>query len=563
MDDVDQLEGRLHAVRPQIEAIMEIGGAPGAALGVLQQGKIVYLDNIGFRDVEKKLPVTEETIFPCASLTKAVVSAAMGICVEEKKFHWDTPVKEILPEFHTRDKLLHHHMTMADCLCHRAGMQASLYWLGSQNNVLIANDNSMRFLNDLQRLRPFRDQYLYNNLGYEIAAHVLARVTGKPWEDIIHTEIFQKLDMTRSGTRFGFDKGDDNVAKAYATLDDASPVNIAPMQSGDNTVGGPGSAMRSCMKDLLRLYTAFLEAGMDQLATGLTSTPQNPLKQVSYLFSPRISMSPTAYLDTSYALGWARVQTPGPMGAIGLNPDLLSPKPPPNVARNHPSELVLYHQGSMPGVLAAVNIVPRTKGAIVVLTNSLALNDTADWIGELLLESYLGVEQRHDYVSLARETASSALQWYPRISRQLQEQRIPGTSPRPLSDYTGIFYNEARTMMISIFFSNDATSLKLSFQGLDSEVFALKHYHYDVFTWLEPRNALACRGRFTNTDADYFKISFMTNDTGSEIDHFGWQHDKYLPEPERYNKEGYRSFENTNVRNGGTNGLLSENRALS
>lgn len=69
------------------------------------------------------------------------------------------------------------------------------------------------------------------------------------------------------------------------------------------------------------------------------------------------------------------------MCAISLNPDLLSPKPAPKVARGHASHLILYYQGSMPGNLAAVNLVPSSKGAVNMLSNSLALNDTADWLG--------------------------------------------------------------------------------------------------------------------------------------------------------------------------------------
>ncbi|KAF2144342.1 uncharacterized protein K452DRAFT_306921 [Aplosporella prunicola CBS 121167] len=510
MYSIEEVKSRLDQVRPEIEKLMKIGGTPGAAIGVLHHGQLAYLDNIGFRDVSSKLPVTNETIFPCASLTKAILSAAMAICVEEGGLSWDTPVQRILPEFHTRDELLHYHMTVSDCLCHRAGMQASPYWLGSMNNVLISNENSMNFINDLQRIRPFPDQYLYNNLGYEIAAHIIARVTGDPWERVLHTKIFKALDMGRTGTRFGFIQ-DDNVAKAYATLDDASPVEIVPMLSGDNTVGGPGSAMRSCMKDLLRRYSSLLDAGNHQTATGRTSTPGNPFKQ-------------------------ARVQTPGPMGAIGLNPDLLSPKPVPDIAKNHPSQLVLYHQGSMPGNLAAVNLVPKTSGAIVVLTNSLALNDTADWIGQMLLEAYLGVEDITDYVSLSKETVKSVVSWYARILQQLKEQQIPGTSPRPLAEYVGTYYNYARTMMIQIIAKAQEKSLFIKFQGLDSEEFILNHYHYDNFTWLEPRNNLARRGRFTNTNADYFKISFGT-DGGHRINHLTWQHDKELPKPESFYKE--------------------------
>ncbi|EHK50327.1 hypothetical protein TRIATDRAFT_183417, partial [Trichoderma atroviride IMI 206040] len=424
------VKARVESVLPTAKRLMQIAGTPGAAIAIIHNGKHIHSEYIGYRDQELKLPVTDATIFPCASLTKAVVSAAMAICVEDGKLGWDTPIKDILPGFSTKSDILRNHMTAVDCLSHRAGMQSSLYWLGSMNNVLISKENSMNLINDLKQVKPFRNGYLYNNLGYEIASHVLEQ--------------------------------------HWTTL-----------------------------QDLVKLYTAFIESGEHQFENHTTSTPGSPLKQVPFLFSPQISMNPISRRETSYALGWARVQTPGPMGAIGLNPDLLKPKPVPEVARGHPSELILYHQGMMPGNLAAVNLVPSTKGAVIVLTNSLALNDTADWLGQLYLEAYLGVADRNDYVALSEETAKATLSWYPNVLTELEKDRIPGPVPRNLSEYTGRYSNEAGTMMIEIFLdSGSEPALKLAFQGLQSEIYPLTHCHHDVFTWLVTRNEFARRGRF-------------------------------------------------------------------
>ncbi|KAL8781488.1 MAG: hypothetical protein Q9203_000387 [Teloschistes exilis] len=231
----------------------------------------------------------------CASFTKAVVAAAIALCVKDGKFPWNTPVKDILPDFHTRSEVLHEHMTLVDCLSHRAGMQSSLYWHGSMNNVLISKENSMNFINDLKRVKPFRKELRLENLG--------------------------------SGTHVYFDDGE-NLAKTYEALDDASVAEVVPMLSRENCD---------------------------------TSMSESPLKQVSFLFSRKIAMNAVSLHETSYAIGWARVQTPGPMGAIGLNADLLHPKPTAEVARGHASHLMLYHQGMMPGNLAAVNLVPSTQ----------------------------------------------------------------------------------------------------------------------------------------------------------------------------------------------------------
>jgi CubicO group peptidase (beta-lactamase class C family) len=279
-------------------------------------------------------------------------------------------------------------------------MHSTLYWVGSNNNILVPNDKSLDFVNDLERVHRFRDHYLYNNLGYEIAAHTLTSISGEAWDQVLQKRIFEPLELARTGTRAYFRT--DNIAKTYMTPDDASNVEITPMLSGGDTVGGPGSAMRSCVKDLVKLYASFLNAGKHQFESGTTSSPGSPLKQVPFLWSPKISMSPITYRETSYALGWARLQTPGPMGAIGINPSLLPPSQIPLIGRGEPSRLILYHQGCMPGNLAAINLILESRGAVLVLTISLALNDAADWLGQLYLEACLDVQQRNDYVSLAQ-----------------------------------------------------------------------------------------------------------------------------------------------------------------
>lgn len=101
---------------------MRIGGTPGLSLGVMHRGVQVYYGSYGYRDVEQRLPPTDETVLPVCSLTKAVTSAAIGILVEEKKASWHTLVKDALPSFDINDEILQNHMTLSDLLCHRSGM---------------------------------------------------------------------------------------------------------------------------------------------------------------------------------------------------------------------------------------------------------------------------------------------------------------------------------------------------------------------------------------------------------------------------------------------------------
>ena len=86
---------RLQGLSPVIAEICRILGPPGASIGVLHHGEIIYTHNHGYRNVEARIPPDEETIYHIASLSKSCTAAAIGILVEEGKMKWD---RQILPD---------------------------------------------------------------------------------------------------------------------------------------------------------------------------------------------------------------------------------------------------------------------------------------------------------------------------------------------------------------------------------------------------------------------------------------------------------------------------------
>ncbi|KAK3936013.1 hypothetical protein QBC46DRAFT_270518, partial [Diplogelasinospora grovesii] len=99
--------------------------------------------------VENKLPVTERTVFPMCSLTKLFTSMAMGAFIDNppNNVTWQTRLVDILPEFSIQDPF-QHHMTVEDALSHQTGMSLGTWYLGGNNNILIAHKDSLKFLID-------------------------------------------------------------------------------------------------------------------------------------------------------------------------------------------------------------------------------------------------------------------------------------------------------------------------------------------------------------------------------------------------------------------------------
>ena len=148
----------------------------------------------------------------------------------------------------------------------------------------------------------------------------------------------------------------------------------------------------------------------------------------------------------------------------------------------------------MPSALSFVALLPHLQSAIVVASNALALNDIADWAGQMALELLVGRESMCDnYLVAARISAAANLQWYPNLVNQLQQEQKKGRTPvhsSPTPARTGTPYASSRLSSPS----RTATSTEHSRQGLESDKFRLTHYHDDTSTWLCPRNELSRRG---------------------------------------------------------------------
>jgi CubicO group peptidase (beta-lactamase class C family) len=90
---------RLDRISAWIQGDVDKGVVPGAVVMVLRKGKIAYYEAFGYRDKEKKIPMTRDSIFRIASMTKPFTSLAIMMLAEEGKIQLPVPVSRYLPEF--------------------------------------------------------------------------------------------------------------------------------------------------------------------------------------------------------------------------------------------------------------------------------------------------------------------------------------------------------------------------------------------------------------------------------------------------------------------------------
>ena len=152
-----------------IEEAMQSWHCPGAAIVVLKETDVIHQSVHGLRDVENQFPLTADTRFAMASVTKQFTAMSVALLVDEGKLAWDKPVRDYLPEFILDDAYVTHHVTVRDMLCHRTGLPShdlSAWRLNMSRADFVKRMKYLKFS------ASFREKFQYNNLMYYAAAYL-------------------------------------------------------------------------------------------------------------------------------------------------------------------------------------------------------------------------------------------------------------------------------------------------------------------------------------------------------------------------------------------------------
>lgn len=164
---------------------------PGAVVLVARKGRIVYRKALGDRASEpKREPMTVDTIFDLASLTKVVATAtSIMILVERGKVSLADPVARYIPEFGRFGK---ERITVEQLMTHRAG-------LPPDNEIADYVGKTIDPLQQIYELRPSYEpgsRFVYSDVGFIVAAEIVRRVSGKSIDQFALESIFAPLGMT-------------------------------------------------------------------------------------------------------------------------------------------------------------------------------------------------------------------------------------------------------------------------------------------------------------------------------------------------------------------------------
>src|SRR5690625_2186040 len=201
-----------------VEASRQDWKIPGMAIGIVKDGEVVYAKGFGEKKLGSGEAVDANTIFSIASVSKNITAAALGILVDEGKINWDDKVTKHIPWFQLKDPWVTNELTIRDALVHRVGSGRVLgnrlqFMTDSPRDTILYQ---MRYM-DLEK--PFRSEYVYNNVMYSLVGQIIEHVEGVTWDEFLQTRLFEPLGMTSATTSITAIKKDDNQAYPHQEIE--------------------------------------------------------------------------------------------------------------------------------------------------------------------------------------------------------------------------------------------------------------------------------------------------------------------------------------------------------
>jgi len=186
--DLDQLREWVSANATELDV-------PGLAVGVYHDGQEQYAFH-GITSVENPLPVDENTLFQFGSTGKTYTATAMMRLVDQGLVDLDAPVRTYLPEFTLKDEDVAAKVTVLQLFNHTAGWQGDL--LDNTGDGDDALPKYVERMATIEQVSPLGSVVSYNNASLSVAGLIIARITGKTYEQAIRELLFEPLGLDHS-----------------------------------------------------------------------------------------------------------------------------------------------------------------------------------------------------------------------------------------------------------------------------------------------------------------------------------------------------------------------------
>lgn len=327
---------------------------PGAAVAVIQDGEVAFLQGFGVQQLGRPEPVTADTLLRIGSVTKSFSSLLAATLVDAGRLEWNTPMVDLLPTFAVADPNLTAQLTVADSFCACTGLPRRDWQIIFNSRDLTA-EQVVATMVDLPIAHGYGEAYLYSNQMVAAGGFAAAVADGASTNDlaedyrlVMRARVLDPIDMPRS--TFSLDAvltdGD------YATPHSAGITGaLQPLPVVEDEVwiksAEPSGGLWSTAREMTRYVQTGLNHGLNPDGVRVVSE-----ENLDRTWQPGVAMAPAApgtppAMATAaehYGLGWV-------VGTYG-------------------GQQFVWHGGATLGFHSLVMLLPESGFGMAVLTNS-------------------------------------------------------------------------------------------------------------------------------------------------------------------------------------------------
>ncbi|MDT5295238.1 MAG: hypothetical protein QOJ76_2118 [Acidobacteriota bacterium] len=323
-----ELDARLAAIEKAVNEKRGALGIPGLSLVIVKDDKVVYMKGLGYRDFERKVPVTPDTLFAIGSSTKAFTSMLVAMAADEGKLSLEDSPKKFLPYFRLQDPEADAKITLRDLLSHSSGLnRTDLAWISGVLN----REEVIRVAAAAKPTAKLREKFQYQNVMYAAAGECVAHAEGSTWESLIEGRIFKPLGMKASDASVPAMQRSRDYSFGYVYEEATKETRRVPTRNLPAIA--PAGAVNSNARDMAQWLRLMLGGGVFE-GRRLVSE-----KGFEELVKPQMKITG----GVSYGLGW--------------------------FVRDWHGHKVAEHGGNIDGFNAQVALMPDQHLGFVLLTN--------------------------------------------------------------------------------------------------------------------------------------------------------------------------------------------------
>ena len=418
--------------------------AVGFAVAVVSKDKIIYSKGFGYRDLDKKLPVTSNTLFAIGSCSKAFTASLLGLLNKDGKIDFDKPVRDYLPELKFFNDELNNNITVRDIMCHRTGLPRhdfSWYLFNTSSR-----DSLVQRIKYQEPTAKLRETWQYNNFMFLLQGVLSEKLMGKTWEQNVKENIFSPLGMTTSNFSVLDMPKSNDASLGYGVIKD-SIIRKLDYYNIDGM--GPAGAINSSVNEMANWVITWINGGKfkgrEILPAGYVTQAMSSQMVIAAALPDK--EVPDAFLS-NYGFGW--------------------------FISSYRGHYRVEHGGNIDGFSASTSFYPSDSIGIIVLTNQ---NGSAvpGIVRNTIADRLLGLN-KIDWNKRANDAQAKAKAAARDAASKVTSNKKQGTTPsHKINDYEGLFNNPGYGT-IDIYSKNDS----LFFRTKNGDAW-LRHYHYDVF----------------------------------------------------------------------------------